>query len=145
LWNQQGSHVLRGSLVVIPIGRALLYAEPIYLQANRSPMPELRLVVLAVQDRLAYGPTFESAMAALFGGAASTLSAQAPPAALSSQQTRAATETRAVPEDVNALIADAARDLSDYQQLTAAGKLGEAGQKLEELKRKLEELQRRQQ
>ena len=68
LWNQQGSHVRRGSLIVIPIGRALLYAEPIYLQAERSPMPELRLVVLAVQDRLAYGPTFESAMAALFGG-----------------------------------------------------------------------------
>jgi uncharacterized protein len=145
LWNQQGSHVRRGSLVVIPIGRALLYAEAIYLQADRSPMPELRLVVLAVQDRLAYGPTFESAMAALFGGAASTLSAQAAPPALGAQQTSAAAEARGVPEDVNALIADAARDLSDYQQLTAAGKLGEAGQKLEELKRKLEELQRRRQ
>ena len=143
LWNQQGSHVHRGSLVVIPIGRALLYAEPIYLQAERSPMPELRLVVLAVQDRLAYGPTFESAMAALFGGAASTLSAQAPPATPGAQQASATTETRGVPEDVNALITDAARDLSDYQQLTAAGKLGEAGQKLEALKRKLEELQQR--
>jgi uncharacterized membrane protein (UPF0182 family) len=139
LWNQQGSHVRRGSLIVIPIGRALLYAEPIYLQADRSPMPELRLVVLAVQDRLAFGPTFESAMAALFGGAASTLSAQASPAAPGPRPTSAGTE------DVNALIADAARDLSDYQQLTAAGKLGEAGQKLEALKHKLEELQRRRQ
>src|SRR5436853_92704 len=74
LWNQQGSHVRRGSLIVIPIGRALLYAEPIYLQAERSPMPELRVVVLALQDRLAYGPSFESAMAALFGGAESSLS-----------------------------------------------------------------------
>ena len=81
LWNQQGSHVRRGSLIVIPIGRALLYAEPIYLQADRSPMPELRLVVLAVQDRLAYGPTFESAMAALFGTAPSMLSAQTAPVA----------------------------------------------------------------
>ena len=78
----------RGSLIVIPVGRALLYAEPIYLQAERSPMPELRLVVLALQDRLAYGPTFEAAMAGLFGGAASTLTgraadanAPAPPAA----------------------------------------------------------------
>jgi hypothetical protein len=53
LWNQQGSHVRRGALLVIPSGRALLYAEPIYLQAERSPMPELRLVVLALQDRLA--------------------------------------------------------------------------------------------
>ena len=77
LWNQQGSHVRRGALLVIPSGRALLYAEPIYLQAERSPMPELRLVVLALQDRLAYGPTFESAMAALFGGAASSMSAAA--------------------------------------------------------------------
>ncbi|MGB0050457.1 MAG: UPF0182 family protein, partial [Terriglobales bacterium] len=75
LWNQQGSHVRRGALLVIPTGRALLYAEPIYLQAERSPMPELRLVVLALQDKLAYGPTFESAMAALFGGATSSLSA----------------------------------------------------------------------
>ena len=52
LWNQQGSHVVRGSLLVIPSGRALLYAEPIYLQAQQSPMPELRLVVLALQDKL---------------------------------------------------------------------------------------------
>src|SRR5271169_3342083 len=40
LWNQQGSHVLRGALLVIPCGHALLYAEPIYLQAQQSPMPE---------------------------------------------------------------------------------------------------------
>lgn len=143
LWNQQGSHVRRGSLIVIPVGRALLYAEPIYLQANRSPMPELRLVVLAVQDRLSYGPTFESAMAALFGGAASTLSAEAAPGVGGPGPSGAAAGTPGLPEDINALIVDAARDLSDYQQLTAAGKLGEAGQKLEELKRKLEELQRR--
>jgi uncharacterized membrane protein (UPF0182 family) len=51
LWNQQGSHVRRGALLVIPTGRALLYAEPIYLQAERSPMPELRLVVLAERCR----------------------------------------------------------------------------------------------
>src|SRR5207302_8854122 len=77
LWNQQGSHVRRGGLLVIPIGRGLLYAEPIYLQADRSPMPELRLVVLALQDRLAYGPTFESAIAALFGNVAPSTSAAA--------------------------------------------------------------------
>ena len=145
LWNQQGSHVRRGSLLVIPIGRALLYAEPIYLQAERSPMPELRLVVLALQDRLAYGPTFEAAMAGLFGGAASSLSAvpvvPAPPASA----VAAVPSTAGAPEatgDVNALIADAARDLADYQRLTAEGKLGEAGQKLESLKRRLEELQK---
>jgi uncharacterized membrane protein (UPF0182 family) len=144
LWNQQGSHVRRGSLIVIPIGRALLYAEPIYLQADRSPMPELRLVVLAVQDRLAYGPTFEAAMAALFGGTDSSLTARASTSTPSSLGNPTdSTPGKAAPEDVDALINDAARDLSDYQQLTASGKLGEAGQKLEELKRKLEALQRR--
>ncbi|MGA9967653.1 MAG: UPF0182 family protein [Terriglobales bacterium] len=139
LWNQQGSHVRRGALLVIPTGKALLYAEPIYLQAERSPMPELRLVVLAVQDRLAYGPTFESAMAALFGGAASSLSAAAAPA----EAVRHTPPSAASPQpatDLNALIAQAAKDLADYQRLTAEGKLGEAGQKLEELKRTIEKL-----
>jgi uncharacterized protein len=137
LWNQQGSHVRRGALLVIPIGRALLYAEPIYLQAERSPMPELRLVVLALQDRLAYGPTFESALASLFGGAVSSMSA-GPPSAESDRKTSVAASKPQT--DFNALIAEAAKDLADYQRLTAEGKLGDAGQKLEELKRTLEKL-----
>ena len=142
LWNQQGSHVRRGALLVIPTGRALLYAQPIYLQAQRSPMPELRLVVLAMQDRLAYGPTFESAMSALFGGGVSTLSAAAAPAETA---TRAPVSGGSPPlaTDVNRLIAEAAKDLADYQRLTAEGKLGEAGQQLEELKRTLDKLNAR--
>ncbi len=146
LWNQQGSHVRRGALLVIPIGRALLYAEPIYLQAERSPMPELRLVVLALQDRLAYGPTFESALASLFGGAVSSLTAPsttAPSTSAASTQPARASGSAALPQsaaDLNALIAEAAKDLADYQRLTAEGKLGEAGQKLEELKRTLDKL-----
>jgi uncharacterized membrane protein (UPF0182 family) len=141
LWNQQGSHVRRGALLVIPTGRALLYAEPIYLQAERSPMPELRLVVLALQDRLAYGPTYESAMASLFGGAVSSLTASVPV-----EQLRGAPASAASPQpaaDVNALIAEGAKDLADYQRLTAEGRLGEAGQKLEELKSVLDKLNTR--
>jgi uncharacterized membrane protein (UPF0182 family) len=139
LWNQQGSQVRRGTLLVIPSGRALLYAEPIYLQAQRSPMPELRLVVLALQDRLAYGPNFESAMAGLFGEAAPslTMGAAAPQAAA------ALPPTAPQPSDLNALISQAASALADYQRLTAEGKLGEAGQKLEQLKRTLDELNSR--
>jgi uncharacterized membrane protein (UPF0182 family) len=139
LWNQQGSHVRRGTLLVIPCGKALLYAEAIYLQAERSPMPELRLVVLALQDRLAYGPTFESAMASLFGGETSSLTATAGPPASASQAPQNPATGPA--PDRNALIAAAAQDLSDYQRLTAEGKLAEAGQKLEDLKAKLGRLQ----
>src|SRR6266480_3994846 len=142
LWNQQGSHVRRGALLVIPTGRALLYAEPIYLQAERSPMPELRLVVLALQDRLAYGPTFESAMAALFGGAVSSLSA-APVSAEVARNAPASAGSPQPPSDFNTLISEAAKDLADYERLTAEGKLGQAGQKLEELKRAIERLNAR--
>jgi uncharacterized protein len=146
LWNQQGSHVRRGNLIVIPIGRALLYAEPIYLQAERSPMPELRLVVLALQDRLAYGPTIETALAALFGGAQSTLAAPstAAPSTTASSGSPAhstpAPSTPSAPANLDALIKEAAQDLAEYQRLTAEGKLGEAGQRLEALKQKLEQL-----
>lgn len=140
LWNQQGSHVRRGNLLVIPTGSALLYAEPIYLQAERSPMPELRLVVLALQDRLAYGPTFESAMAGLFGGATSSTSAASAAPAEPGQHATASSSGPGVTTDRNALIGEAARDLSDYQRLTSEGKLGEAGQKLEHLKRALDDL-----
>jgi uncharacterized protein len=139
LWNQQGSHVRRGTLLVIPTGRALLYAEPIYLQAERSPMPELRLVVLALQDRLAYGSTFEAALAALFGGTGSSLSAAEPQR--TGQPSGAAVSQSTV--ETNPTIAEAAKDLADYQRLTAEGKLGEAGQKLEDLKRALDKLNAR--
>ena len=69
LWNQQGSRAQRGNLLVVPLGRGLLYLQAIYLQAERSPMPELRLVVLATQDRLAFGTSFGDALGNLFGGA----------------------------------------------------------------------------
>jgi uncharacterized membrane protein (UPF0182 family) len=150
LWNQQGSHVLRGNLLVIPTGRALLYAEPIYLQAQQSPMPELRLVVLALQDKLAYGTTFQAALGALFDGETSSLTASEP---VQRPQAEAGTPTSTLQqtgqtapsaqEDVNALIADASKNFEDYQRLTAAGKLAEAGQKLEALKSDLSRLNSR--
>jgi uncharacterized protein len=159
LWNQQGSRVRRGSLIVIPVGRALLYAKPIYLQAERSPMPQLRLVVLALQDQLGYGPTFEAAMASLFGeaagrtasvaggtGAGSTRPASGPGAAATPPATGAgvgtAAEALVLTPGTQALIDQAARDLADYQRLTAEGKLGEAGLKLELLKKTLDRLKK---
>jgi uncharacterized membrane protein (UPF0182 family) len=145
LWNQQGSRVVRGGLLVIPVGRGLLYAEPIYLQAERSPMPELRLVVLALQDRLAYGTTFEAAMAGLFGQAPSPEAAVARAPGGADAAAAAASGAPRAPvtgADLTALIRDAAHELAEYQRLTAEGKLGQAGQRLDSLKQKLEQLQR---
>jgi uncharacterized protein len=146
LWNQQGSHVRRGNLIVIPVGRALLYAEPIYLQAVHSPMPELRLVVLALQDRLGYGPTFEAAMNSLFGAGTATAAAAPAAAEPASPPTAGAPPAKpgatAMPPAAQALIDQAARELAEYQRLTAEGKLGEAGQRLESLKRALDRLKK---
>jgi uncharacterized membrane protein (UPF0182 family) len=143
LWNQQGSHVRRGTLLVIPSGKALLYAEPIYLQANQSPMPELRLVVLALQDKLAYGPTFEAALTSLFGGGISSLSATEGAPATAAPTAAVTPGKPAQAQDLNALIGQASKDFDDYQRLTAAGKMGEAGQKLEELKQVISKLNAR--
>ncbi len=150
LWNQQGSRVLRGHLLVIPIGRSLLYVEPVYLQAQRSPMPELRLVVLAIQERLGYGQSFDEAMSNLFGEAGKT----SPPTAQPQQPAPAQPADKPadgkptpaaspVPvETVQRLIIKAVQEFDDYQRLTAQGKHAEAGQKLEQHKRTLDELRR---
>ncbi|HEU5133354.1 MAG TPA: UPF0182 family protein, partial [Pyrinomonadaceae bacterium] len=142
LWNQQGSRVIRGHLLVIPLGRSLMFVEPVYLQAERSPMPELRLVVLATQEKLGYGQTFTEAMNSLFGEAAVKPAPQEPgQAGPASPQQPAPSGTPA--QDLPQLINKAIQEFEDYQRLTSQGKLGEAGQKLEQHKRTLEEIRQK--
>jgi uncharacterized membrane protein (UPF0182 family) len=149
LWNQQGSRVIRGHLLVIPIGRSVLFVEPVYLQAEHSPMPELRTVVLATHEKLAYGSTFSEAMTNLFGEAA-----QAPPPGESGQRP-AETGPPAAPgvndrpsqpatpsQNLQQLVDRAIQEFEEYQRLTAQGKLGEAGQKLEQHRRTLDEIRK---
>ena len=142
LWNQQGSRVIRGHLLVIPIGRSLIFVEPIYLQAERSPMPELRIVVLATQERLGYGQSFAEAMTSLFGEAATK--APAPPAGQAGQTPgqQQPVPSQTPTQDLQQLVNRAIQEFEDYQRLTSEGKLGEAGQKLEQHKRTLEEIRR---
>jgi uncharacterized membrane protein (UPF0182 family) len=135
LWNQQGSKVKRGNLIIMPIGTGLLFVEPIYLQAVRSPMPELRLVVLATQERLVYAESFEGALSQLLGQPKKT-------AEKNGEQPKPAEPESAV-QAPNELIKRAGQTFADYQRLTSEGKLGEAGQKLDELKRILDQLQSR--
>lgn len=147
LWNQQGSRVQRGNLLVIPMGRGLLYVEPIFLQAERSPMPELRLVVLATQDRLGYGTNFEEALTNLFGEASETARDEVARTGTAQAETAAAPGASAASAPTlttQQLITRAAEQLAAYQRLTADGKLGEAGQQLESLKRTLDELNKQQ-
>jgi hypothetical protein len=66
LWNQQGSQVIRGNLLVIPIEEGLLYVEPLFLQAERSQLPELRRVIVASGARIIMAPSLDEALAELF-------------------------------------------------------------------------------
>ena len=143
LWNQQGSKVLRGNLLVIPIGRGLLYVQPIYLQAVSSPMPELRIVVLATQEHLSFGSSFAEAMTSLFG-TMKTPDAQPSEPAKSpvAEEQKTPIKEAEIPPNVRQLIERAGTEFSEYESLTRAGKFGEAGQKLEALKKTLEELRK---
>jgi uncharacterized membrane protein (UPF0182 family) len=69
LWDQRGSRVIRGDLLVIPIEEALLYVQPLYLQAEGGRIPELKRVVVAYQNRVVMRETLDEGLAELFGGA----------------------------------------------------------------------------
>ena len=68
LWNQQGSEVIQGTLLVIPIEEALLYVRPIYLRASGGRIPELKQVVVAYQNQIVMEATLDLALDRLFGG-----------------------------------------------------------------------------
>ena len=67
LWSQEGSRVIRGNTLAIPVAGTLLYASPIYLQSADGPMPELRLVILMHGDTLVSAPTLDEALVELLG------------------------------------------------------------------------------
>src|SRR5271169_6239551 len=67
LWNQQGSQVLRGQTLVLPVNNTFLYVEPVYIQATQARMPQLKKVVLAIGDRLIYTDTYQQALEQLAG------------------------------------------------------------------------------
>ncbi|HEY3246968.1 MAG TPA: UPF0182 family protein [bacterium] len=67
LWNQEGSRTIRGNLLVIPMETSLLYVEPLFLQAERSQLPELRRVIVASGPRIVMAETAEAALGRLLG------------------------------------------------------------------------------
>jgi uncharacterized membrane protein (UPF0182 family) len=84
LWNQLGSRVIRGNLLVIPIDDALLYVEPLYLSAENRQLPELKRLIASYGDRVAMSEHVEPLLAALFTGAETTgarVSSEFPPRA----------------------------------------------------------------
>lgn len=67
LWNSSGSTYSRGNLFIIPIEDSLIYVEPVYLEATNSSIPEVKRVIVAYGDQIAYEPTLAKALDTLFG------------------------------------------------------------------------------
>jgi hypothetical protein len=70
LWDQKGSEVIRGELLVIPIEESLIYVQPIYLRAEGGSIPELKRIVVAHENRVVMGESLEEGLNALFGSGA---------------------------------------------------------------------------
>jgi uncharacterized membrane protein (UPF0182 family) len=126
LWNQRGSEVIRGSLLVIPIEKSLLYVQPLFLAADKAGLPELKRVLVAFGDEVVMEENLELALQRLFGG-----------------KRAAATETRAVTADSKASAASLAKEaMSIYEKATALQRQGNWAGYGEEL-RKLEQVLKR--
>ena len=124
LWNQQGSQVLRGQTLVLPVGNTFLYVEPIYIQATEARMPQLKKVVLAVGNRLIYADTYDQALAQLTGGAQELVTQ-----ATTSHDARAT--PGGAPPTGDARLQQVRDHLRRYRELASQGKWSEAGKELE--------------
>ena len=128
LWNQMGSRVIRGHLLVVPIENSILYVSPLYLRAETGQLPELKRVIAAYGDRVVMEETLAEALAALFKESAPAFPFPGPPA----------TPNPASPADLRAREA-----LSHYDRAIArlkAGDWGGFGAELDALRPLLEQL-----
>ncbi len=142
LWDQRGSEVIRGELLVIPIGESIIYVQPVYLRAEGGTIPELKRVVVAYENQVVMDESLERGLAQLFGGnaasiAAATSSTSAPSAASSAAPLPGATGPGAA---LAALVHEAGQL---YERATAAQRAGdwaEYGRQIERLGAVLREL-----
>ena len=93
LWNQSGSSVVRGNLIVVPVGEALLYLQPVYLQSTSSAFPEFQKIVVASPTTIVWGDTLAEALTLLL---AEQAEAPGPSPARPRTVTRTVRDARAV-------------------------------------------------
>lgn len=132
LWNQGGSQVIRGNLLMVPIGDSFLYVEPIYLRSAAGRLPELKRVVIAAGDRIAMEPTIGQSLARIFG--------TPPPGAAAGARP---TPPPAPPSDGTAMGALPLQIREAYQRAVERQRQGDwagYGQALQELERLLDQL-----
>jgi hypothetical protein len=135
LWSQEGSRVIRGNLLVIPIQEALLYVEPVYLRAEQGDLPELKRVIIAYQNQIAMQPTLEAALQQIFPGETST---DQTPTSIS--DTSEPINLPELPEDIEGLVESALETYQQAQQALQGGNWARYGDLQEELRETLEQL-----
>jgi uncharacterized membrane protein (UPF0182 family) len=130
LWSQSGSQIIRGNLLVIPVKDSLIYVEPVYLVSANSQLPELKIIIVAYQDRLTYAPTLEEALSRIFGAGA-----PAPAAA-------AAAAAAPLPslESISGLVQQALKDYNEATQKLKEGDFAGYGELITGLKTILDQL-----
>ena len=126
LWNQQGSHVLRGQILVLPVGNTMLYVDPVYIQATEGSMPQLKKIVLMVGSRLIYADSYDEALAQLSGGAQQLIQQASAPTPAAAASKPGAPAPAADPR-----IERVREHLKRYKDLSAQGHWAEAGKELE--------------
>ncbi len=139
LWNQQGSQVIWGTMMVIPIEESLIYVRPLYLRASGGKIPELSRVIVAYEDRIVMEPTLEASLARLFGG-----QLPASPGGVDTTRTTAAPVAPGTPTpppagDIRELTAEAR---AHYDRAIAAQRAGDWARYGEEIKLLGEALER---
>jgi len=139
LWDQAGSRVIRGDLLVIPIEESLLYVQPLYLQAEGGRIPELKRVIVAFQNQVVMRETLDGALAELFGGATSVRGQQATAGA---PAPAAATTTKAVSAEVRALLDEARQRYEAALEAQRAGDWARYGEEIKRLGEVLDRLAR---
>ena len=145
LWSNAGSTVVRGNLLVLPIGDdGLLYVEPIFLQADGAPFPEFVRVIMADQRRVAFAETVEDGLRQLLGEAEPP-PPEAPepsePGESPDPSPSPGTPGEPLPSDVADLVSEAQRLYDEAQSALDAGDLGTYQARIDELADVLEALQ----
>jgi uncharacterized membrane protein (UPF0182 family) len=138
LWDQAGSSVIRGSLLVVPMGQSVVYFEPIYLQADQAnTIPELKQVIVAYGSRVVMKATVGEALTAIFGEGTGTTTSTTQPGATTTT-TEASTTT---PADVASLIAQANQLYLDALAAQRAGDWAGYGRLIDQLGQVLQQLE----
>jgi uncharacterized membrane protein (UPF0182 family) len=140
LWDQRGSEVIRGDLLVIPIGTALLYVQPLYLRAQGGKIPELKRVVVAYQNDVTMSETLDGALADLFGGGAGTLAPTAPAAAAATGGAAGAATPGQLDASTRSLLTQARQHYQNAMEAQRAGDWARYGDEIRRLGEVLQSL-----